>query len=137
MSTAADHTLYAHWGGQQYTVTFDANNGTTPSPASITVTYGSAYGSLASTSRENYTFVGWFTASSGGEQVTADTIVATAGAHTLYAHWTTGAVYTITYNLNGGTGAASGSYTVEDAVTLPTPPRGPATPLRAGMTTAP
>ncbi|GAB6391695.1 MAG: InlB B-repeat-containing protein [Treponematales bacterium] len=87
-------------------------------------------------SRTGYTFAGWYTLASGGTQITASTKVTITAAQTLYAHWTAGAAYTITYNLNGGTGAASGSYTVEDAVTLPTPPRGPATPLRAGMTTA-
>ena len=68
-------------------VTFDAQGGTAPDPASKTVTYDSAYGTLATTSREGYTFLGWFTAASEGTQVTASTIVQTEADHTLYAHW--------------------------------------------------
>ena len=41
-----DQTLYAHWTSNGYTVTFDANGGGTPSPATTSVTYGSTYGSL-------------------------------------------------------------------------------------------
>ena len=52
------------------------------------MTFGSAYGTLATTSRTGYTFAGWFTAASGGTQVTAATIVSTASNHTLYAQWT-------------------------------------------------
>jgi uncharacterized repeat protein (TIGR02543 family) len=88
VTTAADHTLYAQWTANTYTVTFDPNGGSTPVPTSKVVTYGSAYGTLATTSRTGYTFNGWFTAASGGTQVTAATVVTTAADHTLYAQWT-------------------------------------------------
>ena len=68
-------TLYAQWTANTYTVTFDANGGETPVPASKVVTYDAAYGTLATTSRTGYTFAGWFTAASGGTQVTAATVV--------------------------------------------------------------
>jgi uncharacterized repeat protein (TIGR02543 family) len=44
------------------------------------------------TSRDGYTFLGWFTAAEGGSLITASTTVATAEAHTLYAHWQAQAV---------------------------------------------
>ena len=53
---SADMTLYAQWTANTYTVTFDANGGGTAVPASKVVTYGAAYGTLATTSRTGYTF---------------------------------------------------------------------------------
>ena len=84
---SADITLYAQWTANTYTVTFNANGGDAPVPASKTVTYESAYGPLATTSRTGYTFAGWFTAASGGTVVTAATIVTTPENHTLFAQW--------------------------------------------------
>ena len=85
-----------------YTVTFDANGGTAPAPASKQVTYDATYGTLATTTRNGYTFTGWFTAGTGGTQVTSGTTVTTAANHTLYAQWTANA-YTVTFDANGGT----------------------------------
>ena len=65
------------------TVTFDANGGTGTSTA--TVVYGSPYGKLPVPTREEYIFDGWWTARTGGEQVTAKTVV--TKDHTLYARW--------------------------------------------------
>ena len=107
VSTASNHTLYAQWTANTYTVTFDANGGTHRLPTSKVVTFGSAYGTLATTSRTGYTFAGWFTAASGGTQVTAATIVSTASNHTLYAQWTALPTHTVTFNSNGGQGTMS------------------------------
>lgn len=89
---ARDHTLYAHWQANEYTVTFDANADSDKSakvtPKTKTVTFDAAYGELAKASRAGYTFQGWFTtAKEGGTEVKSDDIVKTAGNHTLYAHW--------------------------------------------------
>ncbi|MDL1926765.1 hypothetical protein FBQ79_10925 [Anaerolineae bacterium AMX1] len=83
----ANITLYAQWSANSYTVTFDANGGTAPSPATKPVTFDAAYGALAATSRAGFVFNGWFTAASGGTEVTAATIVSNAADHTLYAQW--------------------------------------------------
>lgn len=88
-----------------YVVTFNANGGSV-SQSTKTVTYGSTYGTLPTPTRTGYTFLGWYTSSSGGSQVTSSTTVSTASNHTLYAHWSPFA-YTITYNANGGSGAPS------------------------------
>lgn len=80
-------TLYAQWQGTSVTVQFDANGGNTPSPTSKTVNLGDPYGTLATTSRAGHTFLGWFTAASGGTEVTAATTVSTSTTHTLHAQW--------------------------------------------------
>jgi hypothetical protein len=71
-----------------YTVTFDAQGGATPTPASTNVTYGSTYGTLATTSRTGYVFGGWWTGVGGtGTQALSTTTVAITSAQTLYAQW--------------------------------------------------
>ena len=72
-----------------YTITFNANGGSTPSPTSKSVAYWSTYGTLATTSRSGYTFNGWFTAASGGTQITSSTQMTQTANHTLYAQWVT------------------------------------------------
>ena len=124
---AENLTLTAQWTANTYTVTFDANGGDTPDPASKQVTFDSTYGALATTSRTGYTFVGWFTAASGGDELTADSIVDTAADHTLYAQWTAIA-YTLVANVDpsgGGTvhiDPAAGPYYYNDTVTLTASP---------------
>ena len=81
----ANSTLYAKWTANQYTVTFNANGGSCDT-ASKTVTYNAAYGDLPTATKTGYTFMGWYTAASGGSKVTKTTTV-TAQAHTLYAQW--------------------------------------------------
>ena len=80
------HTLYAHWTANQYKVTLNANGGSV-STSTITVTYDSTYGTLPNPSRSNYDFSGWYTATSGGTQVTPSTVVKITANQTLYAHW--------------------------------------------------
>ncbi len=103
ITTQTNHTLYAHWTANKYTVTFNPNEGSV-NPTSNTVTFDAAYGTLPNPTREGYTFDGWYTAVSGGSKVTETTMVKTASNHTLYAHWTAN-TYTIHYDANGGTGA--------------------------------
>jgi len=81
----ANINLYAKWQANTYTVSFNGNGGSTP--GSITVTYGGTYQSLPSSSRSGHTFLGWFTAASGGSQITASSTVNITSNQTLYAHW--------------------------------------------------
>jgi uncharacterized repeat protein (TIGR02543 family) len=120
---SANVTLYAQWTANSYTVTFNANGGTAASPASKQVTYGSTYGTLATTTRTGYTFNGWFTAASGGTLVTSGTTVAITAAQTLYAQWTwTSALPSPwvnqdvgTVGLTGSTTFSNGTFTVKGA----------------------
>jgi uncharacterized repeat protein (TIGR02543 family) len=112
-----------------YTVTFNANGGSV-SPATRTVTSGAAVGTLPAPTRSGYTFAGWFTAASGGTQISASTKV-TANV-TYYAHWTqngyppggqmpvTYVINNVTYNITVIVGQTWGS----SLPAAPTPPRG-------------
>ena len=70
-----------------YTVTFDPQGGTPPSPSSISVSTGMAYGVLPVSTRAEYLFQGWWTNPVGGTRVESHTIVAETVNHTLYARW--------------------------------------------------
>ena len=120
---AKDHesvTLYAIWAANTYTVTFNANGGTT-SPTWKTVAYDSTYGTLPVPGRTGYSFDGWYTAATGGTKVTAESSKDTASDQTLYAHWTVN-TYTVSYNGNGSTGGstAESSHTYDTAKALTT-----------------
>ena len=118
-------TLYVHWVARTYTVTFEKNDGSGDNAGTRTVTYDAKYGTLPTLSRTGYTFTGWFTAASGGTQVTSDTIVKITEAQTLYAHWTPNK-YTVTFIKNDGTSNNVGTSNVTFGSaygTLPTPSR--------------
>jgi uncharacterized repeat protein (TIGR02543 family) len=81
-------TVTATFSAKTYTVTFNAGSGSKATPATKTVTYDQPIGTLATASaRTGSTFLGWYTAASGGTQVTAATVYRVAGNTTYYAHW--------------------------------------------------
>lgn len=86
VTRTSNQTLYAHWHVNKYTASFDANGGSCAT-LSKTVTYDANYGTLPTPTRDHFTFAGWWTAKSGGEQITASTKMTTARNHTLYALW--------------------------------------------------
>ena len=68
--------------------------------------------------REGYVFDGWYTAASGGTQVTLSTVI--SSNMTVYAHWVI-ATYGVNYDANGGTGAPdTQTKTHGEALTLST-----------------
>ena len=79
-----NHTLYAHWSINNYTVTFDPSGGIASQSTKV-VTFGSAYGDLPNVTRNEHTFLGWFTEKN--ESITNESIVIIADNHTLFAHW--------------------------------------------------
>ena len=81
------------------TVTFNANGGSV-SPVSKTINSGAAIGTLPTPYRSGYSFSGWFTAVSGGSQISASTII--TSNVTYYARWAA-STCTVTFNANGGT----------------------------------
>lgn len=97
----ANMTLYAKWTVNQYQATFDANGGDSVDPAMITKNYQEELGTLPTASRTGYSFAGWFTAATGGDQITDKTKMPVNGA-TYYAHWTINQ-YTVKFDGNGGT----------------------------------
>ncbi len=105
MTVTEDIVCTAQWQANEYTVEFDAQEGSV-SPESKTVTFDSAYGTLPTPNRSGFSFKGWFTeVMGGGVQVTAATIVNKTEDHTLYAYWEvveTG-YCSVTFDANGGT----------------------------------
>jgi uncharacterized repeat protein (TIGR02543 family) len=97
------------------TVTYNINGGTGTTPAAQTVTAGNSV-TLAGGSgftRSGYTFVGWNTDSSGtGTNYNAGSSYTPTGNITLYAKWNTVPAYTVTYNINSGTGTTPAVQTV-------------------------
>ena len=93
----ADVTLTARWTANTYTVTLDANGGTVD-PASMTVTFGEAFGTLPTPTRDGYAFAGWFL---GEDSVSSTTTYTTVGDVELVAHWTANA-YSVKLDANGG-----------------------------------
>lgn len=95
-----DHTLYAKWNANEYTVTFNANTGII-STSRLTVKYDSPYGELPTPTKTGYDFNGWYTSISGGTKITNETTVTSTVNHTLYARWSA-SEYTLTFDANGG-----------------------------------
>ena len=101
-----------------YTVTFDANGGTVGT-ASKTVTNGQTYGTLPTPTRSGYSFGGWYTAKSGGTQITSSTTVSLSANQTLYAHWNTAAAgdtYITSFRYNYWSDTVSARITVASGV---------------------
>ena len=70
-----------------YTVTWDATtNGGSCSTATTQVVAGNAIGTLPTATKSGYTFNGWFTAATGGTQISASTVI--TGNVTYYAQFT-------------------------------------------------
>ena len=103
------HTLYAKWKANEYTVNFNPNgNSAAVSVVSKVVTFNEKYGELPIPTRTGYKFDGWFTQSTGGNLITADSSYTNAGEYTLYAHWKAN-TYSVEYNANGGSGSMASS----------------------------
>jgi uncharacterized repeat protein (TIGR02543 family) len=109
---AANVTLTAQWTAQVYTVTYNGNNATSGSASrsSDSFTFGGSAIALPTAGtlvRTGYTFAGWSVIADG---------TAIAGNYTptqsitLYAKWSAD-TYTISYNINGGSGSAPASST--------------------------
>lgn len=90
-----NHTLYAHYSTNKYTVTYDANGGSCD-VTSQNYSYNESLKVIPTPTRSGYTFDGWYTEDSGGTKVTTPYTV--TSNITLYAHWTKEIVYyTLTF----------------------------------------
>ena len=91
VSRDSDHTLFAAWTANTYTVTYDNEGGS--GCTAKTITFGQAYslgGPLCTPRREGLFFGGWYRGDDGtGAQVTDAAIVTDAAHHVLFARWRT------------------------------------------------
>lgn len=111
----ANYTLYAVWKSQQGTIVYNANNGT-GAPANQTFTANPVTISSTAPTRNGYTFKGWSSTSTGGvNYVGGKSYPFTLGTTTtIYAVWELN-TYTVSYNMNGGSGTiASQSFNVNN-----------------------
>ena len=100
--------LYAQWSSIAIdTLNFNANGGV----GSIT-SYSADDGTLATLPTidgitfEGYAFGGWNTEANGsGTQYAEGQSLTLTGSETLYAQWTAGPSYTVTFDANGGSGS--------------------------------
>jgi len=116
--------LFAKWTAKTITITWDANGGSV-NPTSSTYTYNGATITLPIPTRTGYSFNGWFTATTGGTQITeVGTTNKPTENVTYYAQWTAKTI-TITWEANGGSVTPTSSpYTYDGAtIALPTPTR--------------
>ena len=115
-----NHTIYAQWKPRTYTVNFNGKGGSV-SKKSMTVSYGSKYGTLASATKKGYGLVGWYT--STGIKITPDSVHNLTGNITLYAKW--GKKYKMIFNGNKGKVGKKSKYVTKGLKygTLPVPKR--------------
>ncbi len=132
-----NHTLYAHWTGNKYTVSFNANGGQfikqkyTNYLGDIVENYmsknvvqvGAKYAKLAKVKRAGYSFAGWYTGKTGGQKISVSSTVDITTVHTLYARWTANK-YSVSFDSNGGYKVAGRSVIYNGKYgPLPTPKR--------------
>ena len=116
-------TLTAQWTVNTYTITYKYNNGAADTTAKYTIEQSIT---LPSPSKTGYTFAGWKVTTAGGNWNTTDSVykgTVAAGKYgnvTLTAQWTVN-TYTITYKYNNGAADTTAKYTIEQAITLPSP----------------
>lgn len=108
-AVTADTTLYAKWALNTYNVTFDANGGT-GTMAEQTASHNVAAELVENAfTRAGYNFAGWNTSADGTGTPYADGASVTLTAPlTLYAQWTSKALYTVSGTVKQGDAAVSG-----------------------------
>lgn len=88
--TADGYSTIVYYEANEYTISFDADGGTLASQEQkvvyneIYAYNGEEYIGLPTPIRLGYTFDGWYL---GDQEITNDTVVSTAGDHTLKARW--------------------------------------------------
>ena len=119
--STGDRTYTANWQVIEYTITLLEMDGAGTSEALVYTVEQPV--TLPTPTREGYAFLGWTVNSDMAPQLTVVLPQGSIGNRTYTANWElTG--YTITMDLNGGSGETTLLYTVEDEeFALPTPTR--------------
>lgn len=116
-TATANVTLYAQWDVNEYTVTFEPGNG--DSATTQTVEYNETATAPFAPTRVGHSFNGWFTAASGGTEVTFPYTV--TEDVTFYAQWEIHD-YTVTFEPANGDAAISQTVDYNDTVVAPSAP---------------
>ena len=98
---AKDKTITANAKIREYTITYDANGGTTKEPKQE-LSYGTKLAKPKNPTRKGYTFLGWYADLKDETTFNFDTTMPKKD-FTLYAKWKANE-YTIVFNSNGGKG---------------------------------
>jgi uncharacterized repeat protein (TIGR02543 family) len=111
------HTIYAKWTPVNYRAIYNPGTALSGSVPVDSRNYNigqsiSLLGNSGVLVRPGYTFVGWVTSSSGTGTAlnSGDTVEVQAADVNFYPKWTAN-TYTISYNLNGGSGSLTGAPT--------------------------
>lgn len=94
-------------GDKLYVHSLEIKEGDSLDISTVQKGYGAALGTLNTPTRTGYTFAGWFTASTGGTQISSTTTTPESDT-TYYAHWTINS-YNVTYNSNMQMSSYSGN----------------------------
>jgi uncharacterized repeat protein (TIGR02543 family) len=115
-----DTTIHAQWTAI-HTITFNPQGGTV-SPTSAQTGAGGRLESLPTPTRTGWNFAGWFTDTTGDEQVTVDHVF--SANSTIHARWSAVPIV-VTFNANGGevSPASATVGTNGQLANLPTPTR--------------
>ena len=93
VTITASTTFYAQFEANTYTVTWDLGTGQNETTEQ---TYGEKLVLPTEPTRKNAEFLGWFTESNGGTQVTANDTFTETADKTYYAHWEITEVFSVT-----------------------------------------
>ncbi len=107
--TTGDITLTAKWTAKTYNFTWTQGTEGSVSGGSTSAKFNEAVTFPTVTPNEGKTFKGWFTAATGGEEVTAQNVWEKVGdttSVTFYAQYET-VKYDVTFDLVGGTGTVA------------------------------
>ncbi len=119
--STGEKTFYAKWVSS-YDISYELNGGTNPENAPDVYSKESETITLPIPDRKGYTFDGWFSHSDFSGSKETEIKTGSEGDRKYHAKWTI-IGYKLTYHLNEGVNPADvpATYTVEEAVTLPTP----------------
>ncbi|MEL0127482.1 MAG: InlB B-repeat-containing protein, partial [Actinomycetota bacterium] len=119
----ADFNLYAQWAANTLNITYDSQDGSDVTDGDATTTAGGSIATLPTDpTRTGYTFNGWFTAASGGTQITAGTAHNQTADFTLYAQWQAVPTTTTTTTPPTTTTPSTTTTTVAPTTTTTAPP---------------
>ena len=86
VSSLVNQTLYAHWTRNSFIISFNPNGGSVDT-TELRAYCGQPLGNLPTPTRTGFTFTGWYTSVSDGNQLTNESNYNDATDFTVYAHW--------------------------------------------------